>query len=111
MTGIETNVQSKIDTNKDALINATELSQNINKLKDTEYKDLAVELKNQTEKILVLILPSLIDVVTKNNLLDKTTLTINDLKIIKLFFMIDENQIRTKATKTNTMALEKLNAA
>ena len=91
-------VTNKIDTKKDSKIDTTELLANISKLNDNEYKDVANNISFNVKEVITLIEPAIFDVVEKNNLLDKKQLSVNEIKIMKLFFMTVDHESFYKAT-------------
>lgn len=78
---------NRMDTSKDKKVDAKELLANISKLSSNEYTSLATEITFDTQAICALIEPAVYDVVGKNNLLTKTSLTVPEIKILKLFFL------------------------
>lgn len=87
MSDINT-IKTKLDTdNQKWVISEKEFNDNFGKLDQTDYKKISEWLEAKDQQFLTLLQKPIFENIQKKNLLSKQSLSVNEIKTVKLFFM------------------------
>lgn len=81
-------IKTKLDTdNQKWVISEKEFNDNFGKLDQTDYKKISEWLEAKDQQFLTLLQKPIFENIQKKNLLSKQSLSVNEIKTVKLFFM------------------------